>query len=664
MRRSFFFRLAISNIQRNKRLNVPFFAASSIMAAVYFLVIALLYTDGIANIPGGQGIRDVFAIGRIIMGMIVVIFMFYINSFLLKNRKKEFGLYGVLGLEKHHVGRVIFCENLLVFAGALLLGMLAGAVFGRLIFMLLLFVLKTAAAGSIFRLPAEAFLHTGTLFGIVFILITFYNQFQIRLANPVDLLKGEQVGEARVRFAVPATLLGLAMLCFAYWKALTVDSSITALNDFFRAVILVIPATVILFITGSNLLLNSLKKNKRFYYRPGNFIAVSGLIYRMKQNAAGLAVICILSSMVLVTVSGTTALFFGQEDILSKRFPNDIKITLEAEITPEQARELALLADTLASEHGVTIEDRYAYNHVPHAADVLILKDGRFSPVDFRSWEEYAEKYQHLEQYMYDVFYLTLAEFNRVAGRAESLSAGKILLATNEKLQPVPANVKSIIAGTKLTTGKNGNPHRTIFTVAADEAAVRKLYTEFNPDSHEITSAGTMILNVAGENEKLLAFARAFLNRARNVDKVMSAYSIFTDRVEGYGIFGGLLFLGAFFTIIFLTITVLIIYFKQISEGLDDAGRFAILQKVGMDDLAVKHTINRQIMIVFFLPLLGALLHILFAGKMIVKMLEAFSFYNVPLTVLCITLSVLVFAAIYVFVYRVTAKVYYNLVKW
>ncbi|NLN06057.1 MAG: ABC transporter permease, partial [Firmicutes bacterium] len=244
MGRSFFFRLAVINLQRNKRLVMPFFIALVIMVSAYLMVNAILYTDGITNVPGGQGIRDIFGLGSIIMSLVVVIFMFYINSFLIKNRKKEFGLYGVLGLEKHHVGRVIFLENLLVFTGALLLGMLAGAVFGRLIFMLLLFALKAVADGSIFKLPAEAFLYTGLLFGIIFLLITFYNQFQVRLANPVDLLKGEQVGESRVRFTVPATLLGLFMLGLAYWKALTVNSSITALKDFFRAVILVIPATV------------------------------------------------------------------------------------------------------------------------------------------------------------------------------------------------------------------------------------------------------------------------------------------------------------------------------------------------------------------------------------------------------------------------------------
>ena len=261
-----------------------------------------------------------------------------------------------------------------------------------------------------------------------------------------------------MRFAVPATLLGLFLLGLAYWKALTVDSSIAALKEFFLAVIIVIPATAILFTTGSNLLLRILKKNKRFYYRSSNFIAVSGLIYRMKQNALGLASICILSSMVLVTVSGTTALFFGQEDILSKRFPDDIKITADTKITPEQSHKLELLIDTLAREHGITVEDRYTYNYIPYSQDTLILKEGKFSGVDFKSWEEYEEKYRHLEKYMYGVSYITLAEFNRVTGRAESLSAGEIFLVTNEQLKQVPENVKAVIAGTKFTTGKNGTP--------------------------------------------------------------------------------------------------------------------------------------------------------------------------------------------------------------
>lgn len=661
MARGFFIKLALNNLRRNRRLTFPYFIASTIMVSVYFMVMMILYSRSIGNMDYDMIIQQMFRMGQVIMTILIGIFMLYINSFLIKGRKKEFGLYGILGLEKRHVGRIIFWENLILSSASLLLGILAGSVFSRLVFMLLFFAFRVVAAGTAFLLPWQAFAFTGAVFAGSFILTTIINLLHVSLANPVDLLRGKQKGEKKVRFVIPQTFIGLTILAWAYYIALRVDNPLAAMNQFFVAVLLVIAATDILFRCGSVFFLNLLRKNKGFYYKPNNFVAISGMFHRMKQNATGLASICILSTMVLVTVASSASLFIGQENILADMFSYDVEIIMNQEITREQLADLDNLIASLEKEHNLIVEGRHSYTF---GKTFKMLKNGEFTTPDIR-------QYQTIINYLVDITIIPLTDYNRYSQDKETLSDNEIFVLRSGEIG-IPDvfhagenqyRVKARIDDSIFSRGKEayGASFRNSFIVVCDEDAMTQMLSDFGED---LPIKKTTAFNLQGDNEKGLKFAQELRRGIGEIGNVQEVSDIFTSRMEGYGIYGGLVFLGTFFTILFLSTTILIIYFKQISEGYDDQERFEILQKVGMDDREVKRTINKQIMIVFFLPLAVAFLHILVASPMIIKMMQVFNLFNTLLTATCIAATCLIFALVYVVVFRLTARTYYGIVKW
>ncbi len=660
---------------------VPYFVATAIMSAIYFIIMNLVFSQSVSNLSYGPTITVMFSFGLVVMSFFTVGYMLYINSFLIKRRKKEFGLYGVLGLEKRHVGRVILWENLTLDLSALMVGLVAGCVFGRLVFLLLLKVLDVAP-DSTFRLSSWAFCGTVLIFLVIFLISTLYNLFQVQLANPIDLLQGEKKGEKKVRFVLPITIVGVVLLGTAYYLSITSASAAAAVVLFWPAVLMVIAATWCLFTAGSVFCLTLLKNNKRFYYKSSNFVAVSGLLHRLKQNAAGLSNICILSTMVIVTMSICSALFVGQEDILRRQNPNDIEITYRSE--SEQGAETVVAqtqdaAAEWADYYQVTVTDQQAYDgfysEVALVDGEIVTKDQQgvfpFDPFEREEW-------------VYQVRVISQAAYNAVCGAQVSLAADEMLWLTNDPvgIQQVAMlgedlyYIQGIIADTPFTLGKNGERQQCIVMVVADENQCHRLLANLNPTVtpepggiwHEVTF---LSFNVEGADQACLDFSKA-LTAAFTVSASQNwgehggyqVSDIYASRQDAYALFGGLLFLGAFFTILFLTNTVLIIYFKQISEGFDDRERFEILQKVGMSDREVKKTINKQILIVFFLPLLGALIHTAAASNMMIRMLQAFSMYNISLTMLCVFVTSIIFAVVYALVYRFTARTYYKLVKW
>ncbi|MGB8453779.1 MAG: ABC transporter permease [Anaerocolumna sp.] len=667
MGKSFFFKMALTNIKRDKKMYFPFTIASTAFASIYFMVITIMYSKGIADVPAGRTLQDMFTIGMVIMNILTVIFMLYINSFLIKRRKKEFGLYGILGLEKRHVGRVIIWENFIISAASIFMGILSGCIFGKLIFLIIFYTLKVSA-NSKFTLPIEAFLYTLILFLGIFLVTSLFNLLQVRLTNPVNLLKGDQMGEKKARFILPKTLTGAVLLGWAYYSALTVNNAISAIYQFMLAVIAVIGASYLLFEAGSLLLLNILKSKKKIYYKTNNFIAIAGMFHRMKQNAAGLASICILSTMVLVTVSTCTALFLGQEDMLKKMNPNDMEIQMKDTVTAIQLKQLDTLINTSAGQNNVNISERFSYNFF---SDTILLKDGNLSVPDPEVYEANKSRSEIME-YLRDVNFITLDDYNKICGTKETLSQNEIFLLTQHDIKEDPVrsfaageyHIKAVIPDTKFIQGKNSGADDKLYIVTTDMEDGVKLVKLLDPYLKNIKSYKINIINIDGNNKNLELFAKEIRDTVFQINAVNHFDSIFTNRLEGYGFYGGLLLLGIFFTVLFLVATVLIIYFKQISEGYDDKGRFMILQKVGMDDLEVKKTINKQILIVFFLPLAGALLHVSVARNMIIKLLQAFHLYNDTLTAWCITVTCFVFIFAYILVYSITAKTYYKIVKW
>lgn len=561
MAKAFYLKLAIANIKRSREVYIPHFLATAIISGVFFLICGLVFSDGLTNLPSGPTSQAVFSAGIFLFAVFAFGFMLYINSFLMKRRKREFGLYGVLGLSKRHIGRLLVWENVLIIGLGVICGMIVALIFGKLLFLLLLKAIHSAP-NSEFVIGPQAYVLTLGLFAVIFVVTSIINLVRVHISNPIQLLYSEKKGDKDSRFVLPRAIIGFILLGVAYYFALTINIPATALGVFFLLAVLVILATNALFVAGSIVILKLLRKRKKLYYKPKNFIAISGMFQRMKQNASGLAVICILSTMLIITVASTTALYLGQEDQLQSVYPFDIQVWLSDTQNEEQLKELDSLLATEANEHGLMMS----------------------------------------------------ASFEGKTGE----------------------NVQSIIDDGYITM------------------------------EHSIVQWGNSIMfDLEGRDEDYQQFVD-------QIPELIEPYStdgygisdINAGRMDAYALTGGLLFLGVFFGILFLAITVLVIYFKQITEGYEDKERFAILQKVGMSDKQVKETINRQILWVFFLPLVVAICHTAVAAKIICIMLQTFQLYNSTLVLICLAVTCALFALIYLIVFRLTAKVYYRIVKW
>lgn len=672
-------RLALANLTRNRRMIFPYFIAAALMSAMYFIITNLLLAKSIQNMSHGATTQSMLMIGQYLMTLFIVGYMFYINSFLMKRRKKEFGLYGVLGLEKRHVARIILLESLYLNLAALALGLAIGCAFGRLCFLALMRVIRVAA-GSVYRLEPDALTATCGVFCVVFVLTTAYNLLQVYRANPIELLHGGQKGERRARFTPLMAVLGAVLLGAAYACALLAASPINAMLLFWPAVLLVIVATYLLFTAGSAFALNLLSRCRSFYYRPGPFIAVSSLKYRMKQNAAGLSNICILSTMVLVTMTACCGLYFGQEDIARERNPFDIASHAARDSDGSDVYDAyaGLLEEARAASksYGVQIEDALLYRSASGGLCVIAQDGAVRLGVDPTGLESYSvtdlvllppSAYRTLTGEALDlaadeigILYDRTLSFDRDAlGGYTPVGLGWPELAISRKERSFAALQRDLGAGTDV-----------LYVVAPTDEAMGAL-TELLKIPDRRPNRASLCLNLTGPEDACLAFAGHLRALHGERMKVLSpgegiTYSfddIYNERLDGYALFGGLIFLGVFFALLFLVNTVLIIYFKQVSEGYEDRDRFIILQKVGMGDREVKRTINQQILLVFFLPLLVALLHTVFAAPMLAHAMEAFSLHNAGLTFLCALIASLCFSAVYALVFRLTARTYYGLVK-
>jgi ABC-type antimicrobial peptide transport system permease subunit len=568
--KAFYLKLAWNNIRRNRRTFYPYILTTAIISGVFLLIGGLLFSGGLKNLPTGGTAIGVFAFGLVVFAIFAFFFMVYINNFIVGRRKKEFGLYGILGLERRHVGRVLVWENFITLGIGVLLGAVIALVFGRLLFLILLKMIH-AVAGSVFSIAPVAYIATLVLFFAVFVVTSLLNLRQVRLSSPIQLINSEKRGEKDSKLIVPLTVFGMLCLIAAYYYAWSIIMPGVALGVFFLLAILVIIATNILFTSGSIVALKALRANRKLYYKPRNFIAIGGMFQRMRQNAKSLATICILSTMLIVTVSGTLSLYLGQEAMLTGMYPYDVTIKVSADKGEQAIRDFDNAIVALAKDYDVTV------------------------------------------------------------------SADKSKL---------------------------------IYELPADQEFERNNY--IGPDSvlmdvpNLVWFDNRMRFDVDGTEEDCLRFMGGLedLYHRTFPGDTPSVLDVFVARQAGYGLYGGLLFLGVFFGILFLAVTVLIIYFKQISEGYEDKAQFAILQKVGMDDAQVKATINRQVLWVFFIPLGMTILHMIFASKIMARMLQTFMLYDWGLVLCCIGGVCVVFALLYLVVYRLTARVYYRIVKW
>ena len=635
-------KLAVTNLKNNRKTYVPYIFTGVLTVMMFYIIDALSRGKGITQ--DTLKICLQYATGVIIV--FAVIFLFYTNSFLIKRRKKEIGVYNILGMGKRHIARMMAVETILTAGISILGGLVFGIIFGKLMYLLLLKILHNSVDMQ-FSVNGTAIVQTVILFAGIFLLTYLYNILQIQLVNPVELLHGGNQGEKEPKSRWLLVIVGVAALGNGYWIALTTEAPLEALLKFFVAVVCVIIGTYALFIAGSIVVLKILRKNKAYYYNPKHFTSVSGMIYRMKQNGAGLANICVLSTMVLVMVSTTVSLYAGMEDILDSRFPRDVSIVCnEADTNKEET--LQRLIKEQCEKAGVKITDRVRYRYGSMNA---VLKGNNLEKV-----EQY-----YPDNHFYYVEMITQEEYNRIEKKNVSLKEQEILTyTTNGKCGKKQINiagqnyqVKKELSEMTSQPKSTAEMYKTLYIVFANAEQIERIESFSYADK----------FNLKGDDGKQKEALEQIQNEFYEKFPDGTMESRMLSRSSFYELYGGLFFIGIYLGSMFIMAMVLIIYYKQISEGYDDRERYQIMQKVGMSKKEVKRSIRSQVLSVFFLPLVVAVIHVAVAFKVMTKILGVLNLTNVSLFAVCTIITIAVFAVFYIIVYSITAKEYYRIVN-
>lgn len=656
MNKGLYGKLAVSNLKKNGKIYIPYLL-TCIGTVMMFYLMQFLYTN--KWVESHASLKMVLGMGCFVVGLFAFIFLFYTNSFLMKQRKKEIGLYNILGMEKRHIGRVMAFENIYVGFIGIGFGLLCGILFSKLMLMLLARLLGFNIGVS-FYVSYSGVITTIIMFGIIFFLTLIFNLRQIHLAKPVELLQGGNLGEKEPKTKWILALIGLVCLGTGYVMALTVKSPMEALALFFVAVILVICGTYCLFTAGSIAGLKLLRNKKTYFYQLKHFTSISGMIYRMKQNAVGLANICILSTMVLVMISTTSCLFIGSEDALRNQNPRDIYVD-GFDITTKSGQQILENVKQTMSDEKIKTSDWVSYC---------------FREMDFEKSEKgltLAHKNATMENIV-STKLITLEEYNRMENKQETLEQNEVFVYSPnldyQKGDQLFAKEEYRVAKqlTKLSVQYDyvENYKGLIYVVIPSEKQLFDLMGQ--SQEGEIEKFNFYLgVNVDATDKQEIALSKKIMQKINNQNNLeyesLSSGCMADSKEDFLSIYGGLFFLGIFLGLLFTMAMVLIIYYKQISEGYDDKKRFEIMQKVGMSKWEVKKSIQSQVKTVFFLPLVTAVIHLAFAFKMIRKLLSVLNLTNVGLFITCTLVTTAVFVVLYAVVYLLTAKIYYRIVE-
>ncbi len=658
-----YFRLAVTNLKNNRQFYVPYILAGIVSVMMFYIMRTIQGSTGIASMRGAGTLSIVLTMGLVIVGICACIFLFYTNSFVMKRRKKELGVYNILGMEKRHIAKVMAWESIILYLLSVCGGLLIGIVFHKLAAMFL-YKLTGVSESIPFYISGWGCIQTAELFGILYLLMLFYNFLQVRLANPIALLHGDSVGEREPKAKWFSAISGVICILAGYYLAVTVQEVIMAVNIFFVAVLLVIAGTYILFVSVSIAFLKILKGNKKYYYQTTHFITVSGMLYRMKRNAVGLANICVLSTMVLVIISTTVCLYAGLEDSLKNNFPAEISITLYRDFIAEVSERELLMEQLFAAGK----EQNRKLTEVSEYADIVVVTHIEGNKVE--CFDNTNDSYNFTEMGM--LYLMTRADYERFTGHSyEAIPQGSVMVTS-----PITFDEDSIVLfGTEYPVARKMdiptdfpnkeiegflNPQQICYVIVEDANALSPFLAESQVQYHiEIEMDGTP------EERKMYASAvREVLDAHRTEPgfqtRIVNARAEQRDSYMEMN--GGFLFLGLFLGSMFLMITVLIIYYKQISEGFEDREHFAIMIKVGMGRSMVKAAINTQVRTVFFLPIAVAVIHLVMAFPMLKIILYVFGFMNTTLFAGCLVATVAVFGVIYFVVFKLTSSSYYRIV--
>ena len=655
-------KLAVSNLIKNRKLYYPFALAVLLAVTITYLFYSLTLNPNIGNIRGGTTIQATLGFGMVIVTLASAIIVLYANSFVMKNRSKELGIYGMLGLEKRHLISMVFKELLIFGALTLTVGLGLGALFDKLIFALLLKLMKMKVE-LVSTFQPIVFIMVILVFGAIFLGLIFINAFRIARMNALQLSREKASGEKKGRFLGVQTILGLISLGAGYYLAVTVENPLSAVLIFFVAVLLVILGTYLLFNAGITVFLQILKKNKRYYYQPNNMISVSNLIFRMKKNAVGLATIAILSTMVLVTMSAATSVFKASETFKKFMNPHDFGITGQN----VEKEDINKLLDQYASDKGLTVTKKEV---LTYSSFGVTNQEGTKLTI--------FEKGQNRVQPKTVFMVFDQKDYENMTGQKLALSGKEVGLFTkNKELQ----GQKELTLNDQTYTIKEEIKKDFILEHVPNQYNI--LTSDYNylvvPDlqafleQHPNSSIFNQYyggMNVTASEDEQLKIADDYSKFVNNFNRELNKEGSYVygsnladSSAQMSALFGGVFFIGIFLSIIFMVGTVLVIYYKQISEGYEDRERFIILQKVGLDQKQIKQTINKQVLTVFFLPLLFAFLHLAFAYHMLSLILKVIGVLDATM-MLTVTLSICaIFLVVYVLIFMITSRSYRKIVQ-
>lgn len=655
MRKGFFPRLALSGMRKNRSIYYPYILTAVLTTAMMYIMGSLqqITTDYSGTLAFS------LQLGIVVTSVFSVIFLFYTNSFLMRRRKKEFGLYNILGMEKRHLARLLLWETALMLLLSLVLGLAVGVLLDKLMHLLLSHLVGQAVSLT-FAVSPGSMRYTAVLVSLTFVLIWVNSVRQVYFARPVELLRSAEVGEREPKARWFIALLGLIALGTGYWLSATVKDAGAMILFFFVAVLLVIAGTYLLFTAGSVTLLKALRKNRRYYYKPDHFISVSGMIYRMKQNAVGLANVCILCTMVLVMVFSTLSLWLGMEDTLNSRIRADIDV--RSKTTDIAGLEAAV--DEVLQQTDASRENTWTYRYLSFSA--LPAKDGFVSPASFTESDMLIASPATFQV-------LVLEDYNRMLGLSETLAPGEALLECSRgnfegdtlRLLDETFTIKKRISD-DLGAGQALASIYDYYCLVVDgmdtlsrlDRQQQALYSDLSS-----SVSTTMSFTLVPASEELSREVGTLLRGRAEADGFTSVAERSELHDNLLALYGGLLFVGLFLGLLFTMAMILIIYYKQITEGYEDRERYRIMRKVGLSRREIRRSISSQILIVFFLPLAAAGLHVTFAFPGIVTMFRALSMTNVTLIAGCALGSFAAFGMLYGAVYLLTARVYYRIVS-
>ena len=667
MHKGIFSGLAKQNIRNNKSTYIPYIITCIFCIAMIYMMEFLRDCPTLDQaVRQADEVRMIVFTGEIVVEIFCIIFLIYSNSFLMKRRQKEIGLYNILGLERNHIGIVMFLETIITSIGSFAGGIAAGIIGSKLALLLLLKLLHIPSVLG-FYISVKGIFTCLFMFGIVFLMILFLNLAKIHLSRPVELLRGNNTGEKEPAAKWLMALIGFICLGAGYYLAVTTESPIKAITIFLLAVILVMAGTYLLFTAGSIVILKFLRRRKSFYYRTGNFISISGMLYRMKQNAIGLASICILSTGVLLMISMTVSIYFGMNDIMLNRYPYDVDMSVTS-ISEDECQTAIEAFEKAIADNKVPVEKSVEEIYL----DIVCSKNG----------DQILIKPANTIRNSDSVLVLSLlnqAEYERLTGISANLNDGEIFAWYPSAVQKdsvtvdeTEFTVKKWLDKNPLTCGEDAVSDNAVLVVTDEDF---KKFDEMRTEMYKGVSSAPagedltlhLGLDITGSETDKIDFGTPVMEVVKDLKKNggLSENSWITSGIRQqeyesyYADNGSLLFIGILLGSLFLMGTAMIIYYKQISEGYEDQKRFEIMQKVGLSRREVRSSVRRQILMVFFLPLLMAMLHITMAFPMIRRMLLLFGMTNTKLFIGCTAGTVLIFAVVYGLIYLMTARSYY-----